>query len=226
MKASLDTNVIIHLYNSGLQQILFDMFDEEIYIDEFVYSVELQNHGKHILNQLNQDIESKKLIIIDSEYLRSIGMYSSYKEYLNDELETYSRSDMGEAHAIALARCLGAVSVVTDDTKQRGPHYYLMQIVDSDIIPLAFYEILLLLYLKNQYDADEMIKRFNTVISCSGLIYSLPTILRIFTKRFIVEPYQERERIWFNEFCGLTISQYKNKIKELLRKCENNISIK
>ncbi len=224
MKASLDTNVIIHLYNSGLQHILFDMFDEEIYIDEFVYNVELQNHGKHILNKLNQDIANEKLIVIDSKYLKSIQMYNSYKDYLNDETQTYSGSDLGEAHAIALARCLGAISVVTDDTKQHGPHYYLMQIVDSNIIPLTFYEILLLLYLKNQYTAADILNRFNMVASCSKLTYYFKSVVETFTKRFVAKPYQERERIWFESFCGLTKEQYKRKIKELMQIYTNDFS--
>ena len=29
MRASLDTNVIIHLYRAGIQSVLFDIFDEE-----------------------------------------------------------------------------------------------------------------------------------------------------------------------------------------------------
>ena len=59
MKASLDTNIILHLYRANHQSLLFEMFDEEIYIDEFVYSIELQNHGKDILPILEQDIASE-----------------------------------------------------------------------------------------------------------------------------------------------------------------------
>ena len=34
MRASLDTNVIIHLYRAGLQNILFDLFVDGVFIYE------------------------------------------------------------------------------------------------------------------------------------------------------------------------------------------------
>ena len=34
MRASLDTNVIIHFYKAGLQNILFEFFDEGVFIYE------------------------------------------------------------------------------------------------------------------------------------------------------------------------------------------------
>ena len=64
MKASLDTNVIIHLYRTNNQELLFKMFDEEIYIDGFVYDVELQNHGKDILSALTDDIAKEKIKLV------------------------------------------------------------------------------------------------------------------------------------------------------------------
>ena len=42
MRASLDTNVIIHLYKAGLQSVLFDVFDEGVFIYEQIRSVELE----------------------------------------------------------------------------------------------------------------------------------------------------------------------------------------
>lgn len=48
MKASLDTNVIIHLYKAGLQQVLFDVFDEGVFIYEQIRNIELDNHGNVI----------------------------------------------------------------------------------------------------------------------------------------------------------------------------------
>ena len=45
MRASLDTNVIIHFYRAGLQSILFDFFDEGVFIYEQIRNVELENHG-------------------------------------------------------------------------------------------------------------------------------------------------------------------------------------
>ena len=46
MRASLDTNVIIHFYRAGLQDILFRFFDEGVFIYEQIRNIELNNHGK------------------------------------------------------------------------------------------------------------------------------------------------------------------------------------
>ncbi len=46
MTASLDTNVIIHLYHAGLQNILFDIFTDGVFIYEQIRNVELENYRK------------------------------------------------------------------------------------------------------------------------------------------------------------------------------------
>lgn len=50
MRASLDTNVIIHTYRAGLQDILFNFFDEGVFIYEQIRNIELdfQKPGKKI----------------------------------------------------------------------------------------------------------------------------------------------------------------------------------
>ena len=85
MKASLDTNIILHLYRTNHQSLLFEMFDEEIYIDEFIYNIELQNHGKDILPILAQDIASKRITVIGESSLKSLGIWNLYKENLEEE---------------------------------------------------------------------------------------------------------------------------------------------
>ncbi len=56
MKASLDTNVIIHLYRANLQNILFDFFKDGIFIYEQIRNVELKHHGQDILEMVDEDI--------------------------------------------------------------------------------------------------------------------------------------------------------------------------
>ena len=46
MRASLDTNAIIHFYKAGLQAILFTFFDEGVFIYEQIREIELENHGQ------------------------------------------------------------------------------------------------------------------------------------------------------------------------------------
>ena len=192
------------------------MFDEGIYIDEFIYNIELQNHGKDILQILNKDIENKKIVVIDKAQLKKLRIWHLYNENLEEEKALYPPSDMGEIHAIALARTLGAVSVVTDDTKERGPHYYLMRIEDCSNMPLAFYEILILLYLKENFLVYEVIQIFDSVIEQhQELPYNLKSTLRNFIKRFVGDPYTRRDKIWFYEFCKSFNISYRKKFKEL-----------
>ena len=44
MRASLDTNVIIHLYKAGFQELLFTRF-EKLMVYEFIRSQELNTHA-------------------------------------------------------------------------------------------------------------------------------------------------------------------------------------
>ena len=69
MKASLDTNVIIHLYKAGLQSVLFDVFDEGVLIYEQIRSVELENHGQDVLEDVDADIASGKIEIYTDKRL-------------------------------------------------------------------------------------------------------------------------------------------------------------
>ena len=43
MKASLDTNVIIHFYRAGLQNDLFELFSDGVLIYEQIRKIELVN---------------------------------------------------------------------------------------------------------------------------------------------------------------------------------------
>lgn len=56
MKASLDTNVIIHLYRADLQNILFEFFDNGVFIYEQIRNIELENHGWDILEKVDAEL--------------------------------------------------------------------------------------------------------------------------------------------------------------------------
>ena len=45
MRASLDTNAIIHFYKAECQNILFDFFKDGVFIYEQIRNIELENHG-------------------------------------------------------------------------------------------------------------------------------------------------------------------------------------
>ena len=69
MDASLDTNVIIHLYKANLQAVLFNRF-EKLKVYDFIRKTEMQNHAeKNILNQFDTDVENGKIEIVTDKYL-------------------------------------------------------------------------------------------------------------------------------------------------------------
>jgi hypothetical protein len=61
LRASLDTNAIIHFYKANLQDILFDFFDEGVFIYEQIRNIELENHGQEVLNNVDRDIALGKI---------------------------------------------------------------------------------------------------------------------------------------------------------------------
>lgn len=202
MKASLDTNVIIHLYRANKQCILFEMFEEGIYVDEFIYNVELENHGKDVKELLQKDIDSGKVTLVTKEWLKEHHVLPTYRQYLDEERLLFFSTDMGESCAIALARTLGAVDLVTDDTKPGGPHHYLMRIPESKVMPFAYYEIIILLYLMGTYSATEAIGIFDEIRAHSpDQSFSFSSRFKFFVNRFMNIVYSKREELWFNRFC-------------------------
>lgn len=225
MKASLDTNVILHLYRANKQNILFDFFEEDIYIDEFIYNVELKKHGADIKEKLNQDINSGKIQVITESKLKQLGIYPLYSEYLQEEMILYSPTDRGEACAIALARVLGAVSVVTDDTKPCGPHHTLMCLPDSEIIPFADYELIIMLFLSGRYSAQEVLETINEICKASP-DYNFEIISKIkkFINRTMRDPYSERDKMWFQTFASKHKFDIKAKLQVLAEYIKNQKS--
>lgn len=215
MQASLDTNVIIHLYNAGYQHILFDRF-EKIKVYEFIRNHEMVNHAsQEVINLFDNDVEQGKIDLVTDEYLKSIGMYNKFR-YDVGELEIlFDRGDLGEVYAIAMAKSLGCISLVTDDIKEHGPHYVLMRIPDSDVMPFAFYELLFLEYLEGKLTEEELVQRFNHICNITDLRMNFTSKLKTFIRRFWVSPYTESEKSWMDSFCNKNNINAMQKIKVL-----------
>lgn len=126
MRASLDTNVIIHFYRAGLQEILFDFFEEGVFIYEQIRKIELVNHAADLLDIIDADIMSGRLEVYTDEKLKEKAVYRIFLENVNDNRMLYGSGDLGEVYAISLAQTLGAYSLVTDDIKQGGPYMSLL----------------------------------------------------------------------------------------------------
>lgn len=123
MEASLDTNVIIHLYTSNFQAILFNRFDK-LKVYEFIRNHEMENHAsQEIIELFDKDVQAGKIELITDTYLKEIGMYNVFIAHVQDMRTLFDIGDLGEVYAIAMAKTLGCISLVTGDIKEYGPHY-------------------------------------------------------------------------------------------------------
>ena len=208
MRASLDTNAIIHFYKVGLQDILFDFFDEGVFIYEQIRKIELENHGQDVLFQVDIDIAAGKIELYTDQKLKKLQVYKIFEYNVNENRNLYGTGDLGEVYAISLAQTLGAYSLVTNDTKQGGPYMSLLQFED-DIMPFTFADVLILRYLLGTVDENQTINDFDSINVASNLNWSFKSQLIKFIKRFFKDPYRNEDTEWIKK---LTV--------------ENNINIK
>lgn len=214
MRASLDTNVIIHLYQADMQSILFDVFKDGLFIYEQIRNVELEHHGQMVIEAVDADIQAGKLELYTDEKLKEQGVYNIFESYFTDNRWLYTPKDLGEVYAISLAQTIGAYSLVTDDIKQGGPYMSLMQL-DDDVKPFTFADILLLRYLLGIVDAHQTIADFNVINERSNLNWAFKSQFARFFRRFVAEPYKEEERIWFSQWTSENGIKVQTKFKEL-----------
>jgi len=215
MNASLDTNVIIHLYKANLQSILFNRF-EKIYVYEFIRNFEMKNHATlEVINQFDLDILDGRILLINDTYLKDIDMYNIFQNHVKEYKLMFDGGDLGEVYAIATALTLGCMCLVTDDIKERGPHYTLMRIPDSEIMPLAFYEILFIDYLEDKLTVLELVNAFNLISTIAELNMNCLSKLKGFMRRFWSNPYNENEKEWMESFCTERYINVKGKLKIL-----------
>ena len=198
MKASLDTNIIIHFYRAGLQDILFNFFDSEVLIHEKILDIELEKHGQDIIELINLDIKNGNIELYTNQRLRDLEVDSMFDERLNDNMMLYSPQDMGEMYAISLAQTLGACSLVTDDMKQGGPYMSLLQFED-EVIPFNFADILILRYLEGGADENQTILDFKKINEESRMNWTLKSQLVKFYKRFYLDPFFN-DKEWINNY--------------------------
>ncbi len=215
MDASLDTNVIIHLYTANLQTILFNRF-ERLTVYEYIRNQEMEKHAEpEIKEMFDRDVELGKIQLITNTYIRELGMYNIFQYHVQDIKILFDGSDLGEVYAIAMAKTLGCISLVTDDIKERGPHYTLMRMHDSDVLPFAFYELLFLDYIEEKLTEKELLDNFNTVCYHSNLTINLLSKLKAFIKRFWSSPYRDSEKEWMKLFCSKNSIDAKFKMQNL-----------
>lgn len=214
MRASLDTNVLIHVYRAGLEDILFDFFTDDVFIYEQIRKIELEHHGQDILDRVDADIKSGKIKVYTNETLKKQAVLRIFETNVNENKLLYGSGNLGEVYAISLAQTIGAYSLVTDDIKQGGPYMSLMQL-EYDIMPFTFADILILRYLMEDADAIQTVRDFNTVNEASNLQWSFRSQIIKFIKRFWKDPYKNEERKWMSKLVEARRIRVKSKFTEL-----------
>ena len=214
MRASLDTNVIIHFYRAGLQNILFDFFDEGVFIYEQIRNIELENHGQEILDKVDSDIASGKIELYTNQKLKELKVYKIFENNILENRNLYGSGDLGEVYAISLAQTIGAYSLVTDDTKQGGPYMSLLQF-DDDIMPFTFADVLILRYLVGDVDENQTVTDFNLINNSSNLNWSFKSQVSKFIKRFLKDPYRSEDTEWIRNLAVTKGFSIKDKLAAL-----------
>ena len=214
MRASLDTNVIIHFYKAGLQDILFNFFDEGVFIYEQIRNIELENHGQEVLDKVDNDIASGKIELYTDQILKDLQVYKVFEHNVLENRNLYDSGDLGEVYAISLAQTIGAYSLVTDDTKQGGPYMSLLQF-DDDIMPLTFADVLILHYLVGDADESLTVKNFNLINNSSNLNWSFRSQVSKFIKRFLKDPYRSEDTEWIRNLAATKGFSIKEKLAAL-----------
>ena len=214
MRASLDTNVIIHFYKAGLQDILFDFFDEGVFIYEQIRNIELENHGQEILDKVDSDIVSGKIELYTNQKLKELQVYKIFENNILENRNLYGSGDLGEVYAISLAQTIGAYSLVTDDTKQGGPYMSLLQF-DDDIMPFTFADVLILRYLVGNVDEHQTVTDFNLINNSSNLNWSFKSQVTKFIKRFLKDPYRSEDTEWIRNLAATKGFSIKEKLAAL-----------
>ena len=214
MRASLDTNIIIHFYKAGLQDILFNFFDEGVFIYEQIRNIELENHGREVLDKVDNYIALWKIELYTDQILKDLQVYKVFEHNVLENRNLYGSGDLGEVYAISLAQTIGAYSLVTDDTKQGGPYMSLLQF-DDDIMPLTFADVLILRYLVGNVDEHKTVTDFNLINNSSNLNWSFKSQVTKFIKRFLKDPYRSEDTEWIRNLAATKGFSIKEKLAAL-----------
>ena len=109
MKATLDTNDNTPMMGLKVFIVLIR------YSIEYIIETELMNHGSvETKNAVRQDIADGKIVVIKKKGLLEIGMGSVFEDHVRENRTIYEPGDLGEIYAIALAKTLGLMILVTD----------------------------------------------------------------------------------------------------------------
>jgi hypothetical protein len=128
-------------------------------------------------------------------------------------------------YAVALAKAMGLVAFLSDDTKSFGPHEILVDESIEDVIPFAFYELLFLKYLSGNLTLEELSQVFEEINYKSMNRHPMNFKQRMLrtVRRFSSRSGTTRDYDWIYAYCKKNNIQYKSKmisLKEYLSQIE------
>lgn len=163
--------------------------------------MELENHGKDILPDVDADIALGRIELYTNEKLKKQNVYKMFEYNVKENRILYNAGDLGEVYAISLAQTIGAYSLVADDTKPGGPYMSLLNL-EYDVMPFNFADILILRYLLGAVNEYQTIADFNAVNIASNLNWSFRSQIMKFRKRFLKDPYKAEEKQWIEKMAA------------------------
>lgn len=213
MDVSLDTDITIHLYHAGKEELLFKYFDK-LYMHEFILEHEIKNKSKIVYQKIKEEQANQRIIVVTQKYLIDLGMKKTFENHVYDIKTLF---DYGEVNAVALAATLGIAALATDDTKDYGPHETLLKELVEDVIPFAFYELLYLDYLQSDDAFNDFLKEYDNINKTAYPDHPMNFTRRI---RRVIRRFGKngtnRDIQWMNNFCTNYQINYEQKMKALL----------
>ena len=152
--ASLDTNILIHLWKSETEALLGKMFGKA-YVYQWLIDVELRHHADTaLMERIFEAMDKGSLEPVDDRALKKLGLWEAFRKAYEDVSMFFSGPDTGEGYAIALASAFNIPALVTDDTKKDGPKWYLNLRAQK---PFGFSsdEVLVVNYLQGEIAEEE-----------------------------------------------------------------------
>jgi predicted nucleic acid-binding protein len=212
MNASLDTDIIIHLYRAGEKQLIYSLFGG-LYVYEYLVEQELKNNARDVYLEFRKDIEDGLVNEVTSTDLQKKHVKVLFDKYAQDFQYLFDR---GEMYAVALARAMGIEVLLSDDTKQFGPHDTLLRGLITDVMPFAFYELLFLRYASSAITVAELHKQFDAVSKPFDYPMNFRGRMGRTIRRF-GKNGTERDRVWIGQYCSECGADLTKKLAELRR---------
>lgn len=214
MDVSVDTNILIHLYNAYSKDLLLSSFDR-VYAYEYIIDTELRGNDSDVFAQVEEDVKGGRIIKITNGELVDKGIKELFDEHYRD-FKILFADDRGEAYAVALASVIGIEAFVSDDTKDGGPHETLVKELIDDVVPFTFYELLFLKYLKSEINCEEFKTEFDKISATMSNPMEFKSRINRVLRRYHKDRSSDRDYYWLQDFCEEHSVDLRSRLVELV----------